>query len=539
MKMRTKQFLKSSTALALTAAFAIGPAYGQEVHLVGKDSNINVVGKLLSARNGEFLVETEIGEFIVNQELVTCEGEGCPTGLAINYDLEFAAPLELSEILIPILVDGYAATDLDAEAELLDSNGEVVDTETVEVGDNKYGQELDFALKITDYEGEDVGAFGIHTATGARVFERLAKKEADIIFTETAARKANRAAVSDGGGGNLRDFDQERVVAVDGFAMVVNPVNNVPSLTLKQAEGIFHGTITNWSEVGGTNAPINLYSFDPDTEAFHHIDDLLFHSDDHSLTESSSIVHSTRELVTAVTEDAAGFGIVSFSSKRDARAVPLKSECGIIQAPSLFNLKTEEYELQSRVIAYNRSDVDGFGREFVDYLDTPALDGLVAKAGFVDLSITSDPQLEAVERLTAELEEGENEYEAEIVEELLKNMNTHERLSTTFRFAPGSQRLDNKAKRDMGRMLAYLTENKPSEVVVVGFTDNKGPFDPNLLISQERADSILAQLQKEGGDIFEGVTMKAQGFGELEPVACNTNPKGRSTNRRVEIWVKS
>jgi len=533
------RFYKSTTALVVAASVLAAPAVAQEVRLVGKDSNINVVGTLLSARDGKYLVETEIGEFIINQDLVTCEGDGCPTGLDFAFDLEISAPAEMAEILVPILADGYAASVLDAEAELLDANGEVVDTETVEVGDSTYGRELDFAIKLTDFDGEDVGSFGVHTATGNRIFERLAKNESSIIFSGRAARKADRASVSDGNGGNLRDFDQERVIAVDGFAMIVNPLNNIPSLTLAQVARIFTGDITNWSEVGGSNAPISLYSFDPDTEAFNHVNELLFRKGNSSLTTDSSIVHSTRELVTAVTEDVAGFGIVSFSSKRDARAVPLKSTCGIIEAPSAFNLKAEEYELQTRVIVYNRSNLEGFGREFIDYLDTPDLDGLVAKAGYINLAITTDNQLEAAERLVAELEEGENEYETELVEELLKNMNTHERLSTTFRFAPGSQRMDNKARRDMARMLQFLEEEKPSELIVVGFTDNKGPFDPNLLISQERAESVMMQLMAAAPDgMLENTLMRAQGFGELEPVACNTNPKGRASNRRVEIWIK-
>ena len=40
------------------------------------------------------------------------------------------------------------------------------------------------------------------------------------------------------------------------IAFVVGPDTGVTSLTLKQVEGIFKGTITNWSEVGGANAEI-------------------------------------------------------------------------------------------------------------------------------------------------------------------------------------------------------------------------------------------------------------------------------------------
>jgi len=534
---KMKKLYKSTTALAMMASVLVAPAFAQEVRLIGKDSNINVVGRLLSLREGKYLVETEIGEFIINQELVTCEGDACPTGLDLTFDLNIAASGGLAEILVPILADGYAAFSLEAEAELLDANGKVIDTESA---DGEGGMESEFAIRLTDYEGEVVGSFGVSKADGDGLFELLAGNEAAVAFTYSPALKANRASVADGGGGNLRAYEQEHVIAVDGYAMVVNPLNNIPYLTLDQATRIFTGDITNWSEVGGSNAPINLYSIDPDSYAFDRVSSLLFPRGSGSVKEELSIMRSQRELATAITNDVAGFGIVDFASKRDTRALPLKSVCGIVQAPTLFNLKAEEYELHTRVKAYNRSDIEGFGREFVDYLDGPQLDGLVAKAGYINLSVVTGSQEESIERLAAELEEGENEFEAGLVEELLKRMNTYDRLSTSFRFAPGSQRMDNKARRDMARMLSYLAENKPSELIVIGFTDNKGAYDPNLLISQERAEGVMKQLVAAATDgQLDDIAMTAEGFGELAPVACNSSSGGRATNRRVEIWVKS
>lgn len=533
-----KSILSTTALVAMLGTFAL-PAAAQDVQLTGKDNNINIAGKLLEIRDGNYVVETDLGEFVINQDIVDCIGDGCPKEQEFTFAMEVAAPDEIAEILVPILVEGYAASNLDAEAQLFDEHGQPVDTESHDVSNNRYGEEKHFALQLTDLDGEDVATFGIHTANGKRLFESLASGEASVIFTDQAARKSDRTIVSEGRGGNLRDFDQERVIAVDGYAMIVNPLNGVPSLSLDQARDIMSGDITNWSEVGGSNAPINVYSFDPHTEAFHHIEQLLFRKSKKSLTENSAIITNKSELSTAIMEDVAGFGIISYSSKRGTRAVPVKSACGLIQDPTDFNLKTEEYSLQRRVIAYSRSDAEGYGRELIDYLDTDALDGLVAKAGFIDLSITSDPQTRAAERLATELEEGESEFETELVEDLLKNMNTHERLSTTFRFAPGSSKFDNKAERDLARMLAYLKENQPSEVVVVGFTDNKGPFDPNLMISQERAETVLNRLidaDKEGD--LTNIPILAKGFGELEPVACNTSPRGRATNRRVEIWIK-
>jgi len=45
-------------------------------------------------------------------------------------------------------------------------------------------------------------------------------------------------------------------VAVTGFAIVVNPDVTVKSLTKKQIQSIFNGTVTNWNQVGGQDQKI-------------------------------------------------------------------------------------------------------------------------------------------------------------------------------------------------------------------------------------------------------------------------------------------
>ena len=45
-------------------------------------------------------------------------------------------------------------------------------------------------------------------------------------------------------------------VCLDGIAIVVNNSNTVSDLTLEQLADIYTGTVTNWKEVGGNDAPI-------------------------------------------------------------------------------------------------------------------------------------------------------------------------------------------------------------------------------------------------------------------------------------------
>jgi outer membrane protein OmpA-like peptidoglycan-associated protein len=75
-------------------------------------------------------------------------------------------------------------------------------------------------------------------------------------------------------------------------------------------------------------------------------------------------------------------------------------------------------------------------------------------------------------------------------------------------------------------------------ITIEGHTDAIGDDASNQSLSEARAASVQAALQKRLGSEF---TFNAVGFGESRPVAPNTNPDGsddpdgRAQNRRVEI----
>ena len=60
---------------------------------------------------------------------------------------------------------------------------------------------------------------------------------------------------------NLKDEEKakgvaENIVAIDGIAVVVDPANTVENLTKDQLTSIYDGSVTNWKDVGGNDAPI-------------------------------------------------------------------------------------------------------------------------------------------------------------------------------------------------------------------------------------------------------------------------------------------
>lgn len=73
--------------------------------------------------------------------------------------------------------------------------------------------------------------------------------------------------------------------------------------------------------------------------------------------------------------------------------------------------------------------------------------------------------------------------------------------------------------------------------MLLGFADSSGTFETNRTISLARADAVRAALSGLGSD-FDGSRLVLKAYSELMPVDCNNTEKGRSKNRRVEVWLK-
>jgi outer membrane protein OmpA-like peptidoglycan-associated protein len=74
-----------------------------------------------------------------------------------------------------------------------------------------------------------------------------------------------------------------------------------------------------------------------------------------------------------------------------------------------------------------------------------------------------------------------------------------------------------------------------TKVEIQGHTDDQGPAEANLDLSQRRAEAVQAFLQKEG---VEPARLVARGYGEAEPIAPNATKAGRAENRRVEFRIR-
>jgi OmpA-OmpF porin, OOP family len=70
------------------------------------------------------------------------------------------------------------------------------------------------------------------------------------------------------------------------------------------------------------------------------------------------------------------------------------------------------------------------------------------------------------------------------------------------------------------------------KVEIAGHTDSAGGDDDNLVLSQQRANTVMNYFVDKG---IEAERMTAKGYGETLPIADNATEDGRYMNRRVEL----
>lgn len=78
-----------------------------------------------------------------------------------------------------------------------------------------------------------------------------------------------------------------------------------------------------------------------------------------------------------------------------------------------------------------------------------------------------------------------------------------------------------------------LKQNPKLNLYVVGHTDNVGPMNTNIDLSQRRAQAVLRVLTTNYG--VDKKRLEAYGVGPLCPAAPNETEEGRAKNRRVEL----
>ncbi|MEO3677733.1 OmpA family protein [Rheinheimera sp. FR7-31] len=80
-----------------------------------------------------------------------------------------------------------------------------------------------------------------------------------------------------------------------------------------------------------------------------------------------------------------------------------------------------------------------------------------------------------------------------------------------------------------------LRDYEKTMLVVAGHTDDTGPYQYNMNLSQQRADSVKQYLIAQN---VQAIRIETQGYGPNYPIVPNSSEANRAQNRRVEIHIE-
>ncbi len=90
------------------------------------------------------------------------------------------------------------------------------------------------------------------------------------------------------------------------------------------------------------------------------------------------------------------------------------------------------------------------------------------------------------------------------------------------------------AEMNLEKLANILNKYADTDVLIEGHTDDTGPDEYNLTLSQKRAQSVANYL---AGLQVDATRFTIMGYGESQPIASNETSQGRQENRRVELAI--
>ena len=178
----------------------------------------------------------------------------------------------------------------------------------------------------------------------------------------------------------------EKPIAYDSFAFLLNRDNKVNNLSHEQVVAIYSGKITNWSQVGGDDEPINAYTRNRNSGSQEKMDKLVMKGtpmiDVPELRGGSMMApYLSLEIdPNGIAYSPYYYYLNMSESIENVKAIAINSV-----PPTSEHIRDKSYPYISEVMAVIRSDTpsDSFARKIFDYLTTPDGKRIIEASGYV------------------------------------------------------------------------------------------------------------------------------------------------------------
>ncbi len=494
--------------------------FEKQVTLTSHDGTISVSGILLDIVDGAFVVEVEnLGRVEIKAESAVCEGPGCPIP-EVMEPVQIVGNDYMALAIAPHLLIGFGEQKSAASGfHLLDLNS--------------------FEVTYTNAADEDLGTARVRPDAIGNALKSLASQSADFAIVPRRLGDVEVAEMLQNNIDDPRGTNRETSIGFDAARVILHPSNPLQELEIGDLTKIYSGEITDWGELGGTEGVIKVLYPEQGSGLSEVLNRAFFkHSSTNSRAPYALTVKLRSDMVKEVRHDPSAIGFSAISENVGVKAVGLVGSCGLEYHASPFAIKSEDYPLAQRMFIYSRAQetLPALVNELVQYVASSAVDFAIDASGHVsseierrpqrvsDINLVGDDQIEGADRA--------------LVEQLARDLEQFDRLSTTVRFSGQVREFQSKDILELDRLVQYLGDlPSGTKVAVVGFFGDENTLAENASLSVEWANSVSEAIQSAGEELLSHLEFVNRGYGELSPIACNTDDLGRELNRRVEIWV--
>lgn len=490
-----------------------GQGLAQPVTLTSPSGGTTLSGEALGY-DGRFLrVQSPQGEVTLPLNRFSCTGPGCPQSEFPVARVTISGAGAATGLLLPPLIRAFAGRE-----------GLALRMRRVAPDERVYGlwaaQGRSLLLELTLREGDSPDQ-GIGDLLAGR---------ADLALSDRLPQPDETARMLAAGLGDFRSPGSVRVLALDPVVPVVSARSPLRDLPLDRLAQVLAGP-------GDGAAPAR------GRVALHVPEQMSGIAGGAFGVPVAALRHRyAGTLVAALRRDPGAIGFLSRRDAGDLRILPLRDGCGQMLRADRATVRAGLYPLAAPVflLVPERRQPD-LMRRFLAYIRSPHAQPVIAAAGYVDqrvLPAGTREQAAHLRRMRAQQpDDGPLRAEAAAAHARLRGLRW---LALSFGFQADGRTLTPVARSAVQVLATALAAGQygGERLVLVGFSDGTGDAAANLELSRTRAEilrqAIRAAVQAPDG---AGPEFETLAVGEVLPVACEQTGRGRSVNRRVELWL--
>lgn len=250
-----------------------------------------------------------------------------------------------------------------------------------------------------DTTGQTKDLSGTLTMAGSTSMEKLANVLAEAFMNKYPKVTISPEFIGSGAGieavlagtvnignssRNLTDSEKasgavENIVAIDGIAVILDKANSVINLSKEQLVGIYIGTITNWSDVGGADQPIVVVGRESGSGTRGAFEELLAIADK---CKYSNEINSTGGVMAKVSSTPGAIGYVSLDVLDDTVVAVNVNDV----APTVEDIKAGSYLLNRPFVMATVGEISTQSelvQGFFEYLKSTEGKELIKSVGLI------------------------------------------------------------------------------------------------------------------------------------------------------------